>query len=163
MPQRKKTTAELIAGGTYSAGKHGKRGEIPGEVLVNLPPPPCKLNNEALAMWKAVGNYMIEQKTLKATDLFPLAAYCREFDVYEQCSALADGEIVVQLHNKVTAVNHYRKAAEQALKNIIALGDRLGLNPRSRHGLRGISDNAPDDKPDPLGFLFEQSTNFKYS
>ena len=51
---------------------------------------------------------------------------------------LNKGTLVVELHNKVTAPNHYRKLAETALKNMLALADRLGMSPRSRYALKGF-------------------------
>ena len=134
MAQRKKTVTEHIENGTYRADRHGLP-QTEGNHLETLPNPPTKLNDLGLYIYKVTGNALVEQKILKETDLMTLAAYAREAAMYEEQSIEAAAEIVVVLANGVTTVSHHRKAAESALKNMVVLGDRLGLSPKSRFGL----------------------------
>jgi phage terminase small subunit len=134
MAQRKKTVTEHIENGTYRADRHGLP-QTEGKHLETLPNPPTKLNDLGLFIYNVTGNALIEQKILKETDIMTLAAYAREAAMYEEQSIEAAAEIVVKLANGVTTVSHNRKAAESALKNMIVLGDRLGLSPKSRFGL----------------------------
>ena len=134
MANRKKTITEHIENGTYRADRHG----LPptnGTPLETLPDPPTKLTELGVRIYRDTGAALISQKILKETDIMTLAAYAREAAMYEEQSIEAAAEVVTVLSNGMTAVSHNRKAAESALKNMILLGDRLGLSPKSRFGL----------------------------
>ncbi len=96
------------------------------------------LSKQAEKIYQEEGKKLTLNRLLKASDLLTLAQYANEAATYFHCSEEANkGTLVVELHNKVTAPNHYRKLAETALKNMLALADRLGMSPRSRHALKG--------------------------
>ena len=111
-----------------------------GELLKKLPPSPITLSEQAGKIYLEEGKKLVQERLLKASDLFTLAQYANEAATYFHCSEEANkGTLVVELHNKVTASNHYRKLAETALKNMLALADRLGMSPRSRYALKGYT------------------------
>ena len=149
MPTRKKTRDELIASGTFRPDRHGKTPPSPG-VLKKLPAPPFELDITAKGIWQTTGEAMIHARTLKASDIQTLAAYANELAIYQTHSALAAKGMVVILANGVQAQSPHRKIALDAMKNAIALGDRLGLNPKNRHLMRGIADNEPTVSTDPF-------------
>ena len=134
MPQRKKTVSEHIRDGTYRKGRHGSPKPT-GKVLDTLPEPPSNLDGTAKNIYETVGGSLIAQGVLKYTDLMMLATYAREAGIYEQESEKAAQEIVTVLNNGVTCVSHHRRAAETALKNMVLLGDRLGLSPKARFSM----------------------------
>ena len=94
------------------------------------------------------------------SDLHTLAQYASEAATYIRCmEEVNTGAMVIELHNKVTAPNHYRKVAETALKNMLSLSDRLGLSPKSRFALQGEAafsgDKTVDD--DPLAAIVKEN------
>ena len=151
MPRRKQTADEHKQSGTYRADRHEAKPATVG-LLKKLPPSPFPLSPGAQEIYNQEGQKLIDAEMLKITDLHTLAQYASEADVYSRCmEALNAGEMVVELHNKVTAPNHYRKMAETALKNLFSLSDRLGLSPRSRHAMKGeaafADEKAKSDSP----------------
>lgn len=118
---------------------HDRKKIKTGELLRTLPASPIALSEQAEKIYLEEGAKLILNRLLKASDLLTLAQYANEAATYFQCSEEANkGPLVVELHNKVTAPNHYRKLAETALKNMLALADRLGMSPRSRQALKGF-------------------------
>lgn len=151
MPQRKKTIEEHKQNGTFSPGLHSPR--LPGKTLSTLPPPPFKLPDGALKYYKEEGEKLIAQGLLNDSDLLTLAQYSSEMLVYVTANSQAiSGGLVIELSNGMPAQNTARKIAADALKNCMALADRLGLSPRGRHGIKGPAafDPPEPDKPDPF-------------
>ncbi|MBK8920706.1 MAG: P27 family phage terminase small subunit [Saprospirales bacterium] len=92
----------------------------------------------AARIYSDEGEKLIALVMLKASDIHALAQFANEASTYIRCTLETEKEpLVVELHNKVTAPNHYRKLAETAFKNMLSLSDRLGLSPASRHKLKG--------------------------
>jgi len=152
MPQRRKSIEELKSNGTFSP--HRAKDVPAGLSLLTLPPPPFKLANPALTYYNEEGQNLIELGMLKNSDLITLAQYANEVAIYVQASTEAsNGGLVVELSNGMSAQNQYRKIAADALKNSMALADRLGLSPKGRHTMKGPAafDTPPDlVEPDPF-------------
>lgn len=150
MPQRKKRTDELRRHGTYRSDRHDT-GATPGNLLGSLPKPPFKLSEAAEKIYFQEGKKLVQMQLLMDSDLHTLAQYASEAATYIRCMEEVNaGELVVELHNKVTAPHPARKIAENALKNMMALSDRLGLSPKSRFALQGeaaFSGDKNDDDP----------------
>lgn len=147
-----KSTAELKAAGTYRKDRHTLKTPA-GAVLETLPPPPFDLPDLAAGIYESEGQKLIEQKMLKSSDLYTLAQYANEAATYIRCTRETDaGPLVVELHNKVTAPNQYRKLAETALKNMLSLSDRLGLSPAARYRFKGEAafSSEQEKQKDPL-------------
>ena len=154
MAPPKKTANHHKAAGNYRAARHSKAIDG-GNLVTSLPDPPLNLDETAQDIFEGMGAALIASGILTDGDVFTLACYAREAAIYEQQSEKAAGAIVVTLHNKVTAVNHHRRAAETALKNMLALGDRLGLNPKARFSMSAHT-TQPDEPNDPLArFLLQ--------
>lgn len=110
------------------------------DLLKTLPPPPFELSETAARIYADEGGKLIALEMLKASDLHTLAQYAVEAATYIRCTQETEKEpLVVELHNKVTAPNHYRKLAETAFKNVLTLSDRLGLSPAARYKLRAYT------------------------
>lgn len=155
MPQRKKSIDELKTNGTFSPHR---AKEVPtGKILLTLPPPPFELANLALTYYMEKGQNLIELGMLKNSDLIALAQYANEVSIYVQASKEAStGGLVVELSNGMTAQNQYRKVATDALKNSMALADRLGLSPKGRHTMKGpaaFDELGANEERDPLEIL----------
>lgn len=145
----RKTTAELKRSGTYRKDRHKPR-QPAGDLLETLPAAPFALSDQAAGIYKSEGEKLIELSMLKASDLYTLAQYATEAATYIRCTQETDaGALVVELHNKVTAPNHYRKLAETALKNMLSLSDRLGLSPAARYRFKG---EAAFESEKPAGY-----------
>lgn len=155
MAQRRKLIEELKANGTFSPNK--AKDKPSGKILLNLPPPPFELADTALTHYKEEGQNLIELGMLKNSDLIALAQYANEVAVYVKASYEAStGGLVVELSNGMTAQNQYRKIAADALKNSMALADRLGLSPKGRHTMKGpaaFDELGANEEQDPLEIL----------
>lgn len=152
MAQRKKSADEHRANGTFRKDRHDPEPAA-GNLLTKLPASPFPLAPGAQAIYKKEGENLIYSKTLKPTDLQTLAQYASEANIYIRCMEQVNaGALVVELHNGVTTGNQHRKMAETALKNMLALADRLGMSPRSRHAMRGQSAFADEknEEIDPM-------------
>lgn len=145
----------LIEGGIFPAPiqymKSTKHPGPPVPILTELPPPPFELSALAQRIYVEKGRYLVGLEFLKASDLDALATYANEMATYILCSREVNRQhetgqpnegFVVQLHNKVTAPNMYRKLAETALKNALVLADRLGLNPGQRRKMGGYDETS---------------------
>lgn len=180
MSRRKQSADEHQATGTYRKDRHEQQPQTIG-LLKELPEAPWQLSKGAQQIYAEVGAKLITAALLKATDLHTLAQYASEQDYYERCmEVVGREELTTELHTKVIAPNPARKLAETALKNMLSLGDRLGLSPRSRYTMRGPAAFADEEEnedspildlmnrkkkdpyleykrsfrqPDPLGFL----------
>lgn len=155
MAQRKKTAVELKRAGTFRKDRHTPPTPA-GDLLQTLPPPPFALSQVAAEVYTSEGQKLIEAGLLKSSDLYTLAQYANEVATYIRCTQETDaGALVVELHNKVTAPNHYRKLAEAALKNSVSLADRLGLSPGARYKFKGEAafQSPTPDKPSILDMM----------
>lgn len=120
------------------AQKQTSTSDLNSDLLTILPDPPFMLSETASQVYFENGQKLIALEMLKASDILILAQYATEAATYIHCTEQTATEpLVVELHNKVTAPNPYRKLAETAFKNMLALSDRLGLSPASRHRLKG--------------------------
>lgn len=155
MPERKSNKA-LKTRGTYRPDRHGP-AKTSGETVTILPDPPLELDDLAMQFWHAIGSGLVTAGRLKDTDLFTLAAYCREAAIYEHCSRMAGQQLIETLANGVTTVSHWRRAAQEALQAMTRLSDRLGLSPRARLTFQG--EDAPRKPVDPLAQLFQDAKN----
>jgi len=150
MGQRRKSTTEHELAGTFRPDRHGTT-QATGETLKALPAPPFTLPTLAKKIYQVEGRNLIDLGLLKNSDLIALAQYANETAVYIQASKEASaGGLVVELSNGMPAQNGFRKIAEQALKNSMALADRLGLSPKGRFAMKGpgafeSGDGKPED------------------
>jgi phage terminase small subunit len=126
-----------------------KRAPLP--ILIELPPPPFELNGPALEIYQKQGGYLVALEFLKASDLECLAIYANEVATYAACSKLVNTGhesnepnkgFVVELKNKVTAPNQYRKLAEIAQANTAKLADKLGLTPTARRRMGSYGEGS---------------------
>lgn len=152
----RKSIEEHKRNGTYKPARHANR-ESAGDLLKDLPPAPFDLSEEAAAVYRGEGARLIEMRMLKPTDLLPLAMYASETGLYisEMRAARQEG-VILEMSNGTRGTSPHRKAAETALKLASALGDKLGLNPNSRHRLQGeaaFQDEREGAYIDPLDFL----------
>lgn len=165
MPRRKQTPEEHRQTGTYRPDRDKVHPEPVG-LLKTLLPAPYQLTPGAQKFYNQEGQKLIAAEMLKATDLHTLAQYATEADIYARCmDELSRAALVVELHNKVTAPNHYRKMSETALKNLLSLGDRLGLSPRSRHSMKGSAafSDQKDKDDDPIMRLLAQGHELRHN
>ena len=149
-----KTVKHHKAAGNYRSDRHSKTKPT-GNLVAFLPDPPLELDETAQTIYKGMGAVLIASGVLNDSDVFTLACYARESSIYEQQSAKAAGEIVTVLHNGVTCVSHHRRAAETALKNMLALGDRLGLNPKARFSMAAHT-KEPEKPEDPWAKFLDE-------
>lgn len=126
-----------------------KRAPLP--ILTELPSPPFELNGAAFEIYQKQGGYLVALEFLKASDLECLAIYANEVATYAACSKLVNTAhesnepnkgFVVELKNKVTAPNQYRKLAEIAQANAAKLADKLGLTPTARRRMGNYGEGS---------------------
>lgn len=146
---RRLPTEQLKRNGTFRPDRHTPQ-EPGADLLKQLPPAPFDLSEEAAGIYKEEGRRLIEMKILKASDLRLLAMYCNEYATYinETAAALEEG-VVSEMTNGTRGTNPHRKVAETALKNALAIGDKLGLSPSARHRLQGgaaFQDERPKEE-----------------
>lgn len=159
---KRKTIDEHNAAGTYRPDRHG-RHEAAGALLREVPEPYLPdMSPRALKMYYDVGQILVEQKMLKASDVITLQSYALEMDTYAAMMERIpiEGHTVI-MNNGIEAVNPKRKIAETALRNASIMADRLGLNPAARGRIKGaiaFKDEEPQ-KHDPLLSLLKRKNN----
>lgn len=149
---RKKTDDELRQNGTWRQDRHSQHDPT-GYLLQALPDPPRLLPKDALLIYNDAGSILIAQKMLKASDIELLVLYALELSIYHKEMALANGQLVEVFSNGNTGISTHRKAAIEALKQTVILGEKLGLSPASRAKLKGsvaFKDEQPQKKVDPM-------------
>ena len=134
----KKTAEQHLKAGTYRPDRHQKLVDTTGN-LTELPEPPFALNEVARAIYQDEGSQLVAMGILKPTDVRLLATYANEMAVYvEQMEAAKNEGIVIVLDNGIACTSASRKTAESALKNALAIADKIGVSMigRSRLGIK---------------------------
>jgi len=101
---------------------------------------PIELNDSAKKIWKTVIKELRPSQVITIVDLYSLAAYCMEMDLYFNCMGkVAEKSGVVKLiqgKQEMEIVSPYYKNAKTALANAKSIGDRFGLNLLSRQKMK---------------------------
>ena len=150
----KKTPAQHKKDGTFRKDRHQTKTDTSGN-LTALPPAPIPLSDEAAKIYKEEGAELISMNILRAENLRLLALYASEVAVYiEQMEKATVEGIVIELPNGISTSSAHRKAAESALKNATAIGDKLGLSPigRARMGIK-VEARTTGRKPSILDLI----------
>lgn len=142
---QRKSEKDHRKAGTFRVDRHGKRVDTGGN-LTSLPEPPFALNEAATAIYQDEGGQLVAQGILKPTDVRLLATYASEMAVYVQMMETAQNEgIIITLDNGISCTSAARKAGESALKNALAIADKIGISMigRSRLGIKTEIQTTP--------------------
>ena len=114
---------------------------VPAESAVR---PPCKLPDDAQAVWDRLAPDLIDKKVLTAWDVDAFAEFCRTVAVYNRAAVEVDslpltakgaaGGVTVQPAFRVM------QAAAQMMRST---GQRFGLTPGDRAALKVSADEGP--------------------
>ena len=127
-------------------------------------PPPENLDPMGRQTWKIILQGFRKQKILSATDLFILERYCETFSRWRAVTdELNSMRLVVTEIDRFGAshdkINPFFEIEQRLSTKLLALENKLGLNPMSRRRMGGYEQNDKADLSDEdrevLGLVFD--------
>jgi P27 family predicted phage terminase small subunit len=112
---------------------------------VDVPPPPAHLSDLSKELWLKVSRELHRLQLLTSIDHAMFEGYCEAYATWRQYEGLSAA------NGAAAAVTlGYRGAADRARAQMIKCADRMGLDPKSRHGMKTAIPRPPADpaKPD---------------
>lgn len=110
---------------------------------------PVDLSDSAKKIWKTVIKELKPSQVLTIVDLYSIAAYCMEMDLYFSCMdkiSINSGVVkMIQGTQVLNVVSPYYKIAKTALTNAKSIGDRFGFNLLSRQKIKNTEDSNEKD------------------
>jgi P27 family predicted phage terminase small subunit len=115
---------------------------------------PVELSDSAKKIWKTVIKELRPSQVITIVDLYSIAAYCMEMDLYFHCMgkiATTSGVTkMIQGTQVLNIVSPYYKNAKTALNNAKSIGDRFGFNLLSRQKIKNPDDSNEKDVLDEV-------------
>jgi len=140
-----KPTAQKIREGTWRADRAN-----PGEVFPSAPAdlsPPHWLTEGARDKWLELAPTLAQHGLLTVCDLDTLALYCSTWERWREAEDwISEHGSTTVAESGYQQVNAYTTLAKQYRKDLLALGDRLGLNPSVRSRIRVANPSDQDDE-----------------
>lgn len=122
-----------------------------------LPSPPVSLSEEAAAIWRKLGKYLLDTHLLTFVDVYALEMFCvstARWRKAERKVRLSD-DVIVSKKTGALYQNPWLGVANRAWKQMQLMFGEFGLTPAERSRLKII---VQEDEPSLADVLFQMAT-----